>query len=904
LASGRSEQIRQILQEYRDLPPINREIFLRARCAGDEALRAEIESLIAAQPGSPLILNEDLMGLPTSTIRTSWSSLANAAQSHLGEDRFIPGATFAGRYRIVSLLGKGGMGEVYRAYDLLLKQTIALKLLPGGSRDALERFRNEVRIARHVTHPNVCRVFDIGEQGEIAFLSMEYIDGEDLASLLLRIGRLPEDKALEIAQEICAGLDAAHDKGILHRDLKPGNIMLDGRGQARITDFGLAALAEAVQGREASHGTPLYMAPEQLAGTEATARSDIYALGLILFEMFTGRRPFEAASASELQFLRATTPVPHPSHAIANLNPAIERTILRCLEADPRRRPATGIAVANALLGKDSTAASSPRGRLFPTDHSEQNADVVAPRIATALLVFIITGMLLVPLWANRIGWMSRQPVNESPEILSGKARDLASALGYSHPVDAVWSLVAPRVLKPSARQVDFWYRQAPCVFQPDQLTSSVIPPGKVGPNNPKDACEGDLNIFLSTTGRLILMRAVPPAAKEPDAADWSKLLSAAGFQGMPVRPARPAARPDVQFDSQSAWNVDIENQVVHIEAASWRGIAVYFAVGDDTYYRAATRPGLNPSIYGKRLALQGMFALLMIAFVIAGAAALVRHNLQLGRGDKQGAFLIARFMFTLSMAAWVFSATHRLTFTESTLLLAAIGWSLMMASGIWLLYMALDPYVRRRWPHTLIGFHSVIDGPARDPLIARDILFGLAAGVVQAILYNLRFQLDEFLGLYPPLIPAPPAMTSAVAFVSMALYDLHVAVWGAFFLFGLLFLLRVLLRRTWAAGCSFALLFALLSSFASHYIVVDLPLELLTGALFAIVILRWGIVSWIVASWFGPMLWSIAFPSNFSMWYAVPPIVFYALITVLSFSCYRLALPATNFITDEMLYR
>ena len=200
----------------------------------------------------------------------------------MDEGRFPPGTLLAQRYRIVSLLGRGGMGEVYRANDLLLAQAVALKFLPAqwtSDEPTLARFRNEVRIARQISHPNVCRVYDIGEAEGATYLSMEYVDGEDLASLLRRIGRLPRDKALEIARQLCAGLAAAHDKGVVHRDLKPGNIMLDGQGQLRITDFGLAGVAGEV--KDIRSGTPAYMAPEQRSGQEVTARSDIYALGVV-----------------------------------------------------------------------------------------------------------------------------------------------------------------------------------------------------------------------------------------------------------------------------------------------------------------------------------------------------------------------------------------------------------------------------------------------------------------------------------------------------------------------------------------------------------------------------------------------------------------------------------------------
>src|SRR5262250_1935524 len=201
--------------------------------------------------------------------------------------RFAPGQILAERYRIVALVGRGGMGEVYRAEDLTLSQVVAIKFLPQKlSQDpaTLSRFHSEVRVARQVSHPNVCRVFDIGEAEGSLFLTMEYVDGEDLASVVRRIGRLSPDKATEIARQICAGLAAAHERGVIHRDLKPANVMLDGAGKVRITDFGLAGIAASIEGAEIRAGTPAYMAPEQLEGKEVTVKSDIYSLGLILYE--------------------------------------------------------------------------------------------------------------------------------------------------------------------------------------------------------------------------------------------------------------------------------------------------------------------------------------------------------------------------------------------------------------------------------------------------------------------------------------------------------------------------------------------------------------------------------------------------------------------------------------------
>jgi serine/threonine protein kinase len=255
----------------------------------------------------------------------------------------------AGRYRIIAALGKGGMGEVYRADDLKLGQPVALKFLPRhlvGDPTRLAYFHNEVCVARQVSHPNVCRVHDIGEADGQPFLSMEFVDGENLASLLRRIGRLPPDKAREIARQLCFGLGAAHDKGVLHCDLKPANVMLDGQGEVRITDFGLARLTDQLGG-QGNAGTPAYMAPEQLAGNAATERSDIYALGLLLYEIFTGKR---ARSQGQ------SVPRP-PSIHVSDLDEATEEVILRCLKHDPRHRWSSALAVAAALTSSESLLA-------------------------------------------------------------------------------------------------------------------------------------------------------------------------------------------------------------------------------------------------------------------------------------------------------------------------------------------------------------------------------------------------------------------------------------------------------------------------------------------------------------------------------------------------------------------
>ncbi|MFN3168175.1 MAG: protein kinase domain-containing protein [Phycisphaeraceae bacterium] len=267
--------------------------------------------------------------------------------------RFVPGTVLADRYRIVALLGRGGMGEVYRADDLTLGEPVALKFMSAlGSDDKrLAMFREEARLSRQLAHPHICRVYDIGEIDGMHYLSMAYIDGENLRGLFKRVGRLSSDKALQLAVQLCSALAAAHDKGVLHRDLKPANIMIDGRGDAHIADFGVAAVIGQTDAPKIV-GTPAYMAPEQRERGEASVQSDLYALGLILFELFTGRSKVGTTNAPDSV---------DTLDALSDTDPAIERVILQCLADHPSQRPHSADELAEALREKGTATSKAAK---------------------------------------------------------------------------------------------------------------------------------------------------------------------------------------------------------------------------------------------------------------------------------------------------------------------------------------------------------------------------------------------------------------------------------------------------------------------------------------------------------------------------------------------------------------
>jgi len=299
----------------------DRSAFLADACGEDTALRAEVESL--------LHFHETTGASEPETDREDTDT------------RFAPGQMFAGRYRMVARIGRGGMGDVWRADDVILQTPVALKLIASTANDQAGRILNEVRVARQITHPAVCRVFDVGNADGVVFFTMELVDGEDLAALVRRVGRLPSEKVNDIARQLCGGLAAAHAQGVLHRDLKPGNVLIDNQGQVRITDFGIAIW----QAQPMSHsltGTPAYMAPEQRTmGATLSPQTDIYALGLVLYELLVGQHPFRQSGGS--------APPALPSSIVPSVNPQLERVIMEALSIDPIARPASATEFAARL---------------------------------------------------------------------------------------------------------------------------------------------------------------------------------------------------------------------------------------------------------------------------------------------------------------------------------------------------------------------------------------------------------------------------------------------------------------------------------------------------------------------------------------------------------------------------
>jgi hypothetical protein len=703
----------------------------------------------------------DASHAPTRTVATA--DLLPSSDA-LDGAQFVPGTMLAGRYRIVGLLGRGGMGEVYRAEDLKLGQAVALKFLPKEvthRADRLARFHQEVRLARQVSHPNVCRVHDIGEIDAQHFLSMEYIDGEDLASLLRRIGRLPPDKALELAGQLCAGLAAAHDRGVLHRDLKPANVLIDGRGRARIADFGLADLADERRDTDVIAGTPGYMAPEQQQGREVTRRTDVYALGLVLYEMFTGQRALSADAALLGRGAQNSPPPASPSMHIPDLDPAVERVILRCLERDPARRPASAIAVAAGLPGGNPLAAAIAAGQTPSPDMVAAAGEpgTLSPAIGALCFAGVLIGLIVLAPLMREVSLIGLTKIELGPQALIERAHTVLRNLGYANPAadEAVGYMTdidylqhidehdksATRWRALAASQPPallFWYRQSPRRLVPIGGTDVVTR------LNPPTTRSGMVSLTLDRTGRLISLLAVPAqtvqtvtmqerpvTSVQASAADWKPLFAEAGLAIAEFSPAPPQWTPQIFADDRAAWQgayPDRRDVPIRIEAAAVLGKPVYFEI-----VAPWTRPtnedrGLGQTS-GERVGLLMRTAIAPVAIAIAVVLAL--RNLRLGRGDRRGALRLSVFILAVG------AASNALQTGDLQVLTKAPPEIVFVPAFVWLLYIALEPQIRRIWPGIMIGWSRLLAGSVRDPLVGRDVLVGVLVAIGNGLVFGLH---------------------------------------------------------------------------------------------------------------------------------------------------------------------
>ncbi len=837
---------------------------------------------------------------PSSGRPGSGTGVSRVAGSNPTLARFSPGDLLLERYRIVGLVGRGGMGEVYRADDLKLGQPVALKFLPEalqGDAERLERFYNEAKMAREVSHPAVCRVHDIGDVDGHHFLSMEYVDGEDLSSLVRRIGRLPGDKAIEVARQICAGLAAAHAKGVLHRDLKPQNVMLDGRGKIRLTDFGLAGLAETIQGDDVRSGTPAYMSPEQLSGREVTIKSDIYALGLVLYELFTGKRAYPGRSLAEIR-KQHEEPLAPPSEVVADISQDAEATILRCLDPEASRRPTSATAVAALLSGGDPLAAALLAGETPSPEMVAAAGRTEGMRAAHAwaCVAAIAACTLSAILLSRGRALIDRLPEVKAPAALEDRARAIVKKLGYSDPaVDRAlgygvagdyfrWAEAKPKAERYQGLETGepaliwLWYRQSPRPLVSERMT------GEVFDSHPPLVMSGMIGVRVDLSGRLLGFDAVPPQVDDgpPPGAevDWTVLFDEAGLDRAAFKPVEPRWTPRFFSDTRAAWEGAHPHRPdipIRIEAAAYRGKPVSFRM-IEPWTRAERMEAYKPT--DRQTALQVSFMTMLVLLITAGAL-LARRNTKAGRGDRRGGFRLASVIFVLGMVAWMLRAHHVAEWQgEAKLLAQGAGQVLLNASILWLFYMALEPYVRRFWPHTIISWTRLLGGGIQDPLVGRDTLVGAVWGGGLAVLFPIFALVPEWLGYgsgapwikYLDGFLGPGLVLCRVVLFPLNAIGLSVAA------LLMLLLLKLLLRRELAAALALAAILIVVQSIELN-VNSDAPPWLnvvLAGVImgtFTALLLRYGLLSAVAGVTVANILLTFHLSTDFSSWRSGPAV-------------------------------
>ncbi len=446
--------------------------------------------------------------------------------------------------------------------------------------------------------------------------------------------------------------------------------MIDGRGKARVTDFGVAVVAKELLGREAASGTLAYMAPEQLKGKEVTQKSDIYSLGLMLYELFTGKPVYSSDNLHDLMKLHESSTPTSPSSHISNIDPLVEKVILRCLEKDPKDRPASAIQVAAALPGGDPLAAARAAGETPSPAMVAASGEKTGlrPVIGVACMAAIVIGTIITAYLHRRVDVIERAPFENSPEILARKARDITAQLGYpERPFDNAYGLLHDnsflhyieendpsrdgweRIRFGRGQSIIFWYRESPYLLAPLFRSN-----WSVTESDPPRDKYGLVNVYLDPTGRLEGFLARPPAIEtqtsaeaSPKEPNWKVLFQLAGLEMSRFVPTDSEWIPISAFDTRAAWNgtlSEMEDIPVRVEAAGYRGKVVTFRV----YY-----PWTKPPTPAIRWDWNWLVQQALFALVALGAALLARHNYKQRKGDRRGAARLASFIFVTAMAHW-----------------------------------------------------------------------------------------------------------------------------------------------------------------------------------------------------------------------------------------------------------
>jgi serine/threonine-protein kinase len=582
-----------------------------------------------------------------------------------------------------------------------------------------------------------------------------------------------------------------------------------------------------------------------------------------------------------------TTPI-SPAQLVQDLDPLVERVILRCLERDPANRPPSALQVAAALPGGDPLAAALAAGE---TPSPEMVAAApkeggLRPAVAVALLTSLLV-MIGGICFLSRYTTLYRMvPLDKSPEVLRDRAQELVKKLGYVvPPADSAYGMgmdwaylnyvrdtdPSPsrweRVKSGQPAAIYFWYRQSPGPFD-------VSNGGYVGENKPARDVTGMTTLTLDTLGRLRSFYAIPPQRgslpTDVPAFDWSNLFVESGLDQAKFQPVASTWTPPHESSTRAAWDGSYPGQPdfkIHVEAAAYDGKPVYFEIIDAWDQPLAQRRSIS-RFSG------AMVFLLLTAFitVMLGSTFLAWRNLRLGRGDRKGAFRLAAFVFALFFLSWLFVDHHVATSEEAVNFISSVQRVLFWAFFFWVVYIAFEPFVRRRWPGRIISWNRILAGGFRDPLVGRDVLIGAVFGV-GIILCNfyLTDLVPKLMG-YPPVVPwfdFPATQLLGIrSFAHGITQQVFAALIQPFMLLFFLLLLYIILRKEWLAAVALWLISTLALGLAQGSL-VGLSFAGLSALLIVWVLYHYGLLALISALFFNHLIVFYPVTSDFSAWYA-----------------------------------
>jgi hypothetical protein len=717
-----------------------------------------------AAPARPALSRPPLSGMPLSRPPsrrnpTAPRRAAPALKLRAGE------AIHGGRFTVVAFQGGGGMGEVYRARDNTTGEDVALKFLPR-ERTAdpvwLDQLKSEVRSAHRVRSPYVCAVHDIFVPDERhdgsavpPFISMEFVDGEDLDRQLHRVGGLNVGTVIRIAHELAQGLRAVHKAGLLHRDLKPSNVMLDVNGEVRILDFGIAAPMDVDAG---VGGTIAYMAPEVRAGERpATEASDLYAVGLILLELLTGGRP-ESGSRTDALLRKGTVDETVFGKAREQAPPRLRAAILGCLRPRPDDRFQTVAAFVDALPAE--SARSVRRAEAIGAIAASDALAPLTPRLllvaVAAVLVGAIGFVLLQPRHSPTVRTKVTADVTDLRARAAAVADQLAKPWGAARVPDAdqEWGfgpnrdlLAAPNGGSQELPAACFWYRSSPRPLEPFNSVTGVTDVDP--PTGPAAAVvrfdpAGDLMSASRRPADREAGQAALAAPVPPDPAALAALFAAAG--GRAAAGEVPVVRPSSAWRAVwpdggpvPVWTVTYANRPYVVATV---GGAVAYLKRDDP----APPPVIEDTAGLRETLLSVNFWWTGVATVVG--LLLARRNVRLGRCDVRTATRLALLVFAAGLVGWVL-VTHPQVSGRGALArwTAGAGVALFSAGQAWVFCAAVDPYARLTWKRCLIGYARLTtDWPAslRDPLVGRSLLVGLGFGLGMTVMLRAADLLND----------------------------------------------------------------------------------------------------------------------------------------------------------------